>query len=72
VSLSDFELKALAVEFAAAMPDPAREVVLILSTGEQFSREAMELARLYDAAVPAQRLALDAIARAFNEPGESR
>lgn len=70
MAIDRIKLKALALEFAAALPPPPpREVELILSSGETLTREAMNLARFYDAATPRQRRALDAMLAAFGCPG---
>jgi hypothetical protein len=59
-------LKSLAIEFAACLPpEPARQVELIVSTGETLSREAMDIARFYEHSTPTQRAALDAVVRSY-------
>ena len=57
--LNPHELKALAIELAAAMPPERTEIVL--ATGEALSEEAMRIARAYAAANGAQKNALSAV-----------
>lgn len=65
MALRPEKLKALALELSAAMPP--REIQIVLATGEALSREAMELARLYDRAPFTQRAAFDALAVVVRE-----
>ncbi|RZZ84787.1 hypothetical protein [Pseudoxanthomonas winnipegensis] len=67
-TLSHADLKSLALELAAAMPPPpAEQVTVLLATGEAFSAEALNLARVYQRAGHKARQALEAVASAFDQ-----
>ena len=58
------ELAAIIVEELSAQP----KVLEMTTTGEVLSREAMNMARAYDAATVAQRRALDAVRESWPMP----
>lgn len=64
MALSTERLKALAIELAAAMPaPPPRRFELV--DGSVVSREAMTVARAFDAAYPTQKAAMLAIVNSW-------
>ncbi|MCD7097185.1 hypothetical protein [Stenotrophomonas sp. MMGLT7] len=66
MTLSKMEMAALASELTAVIDSmPPQPVELVLATGQIFSVEALNLARIYDNATNGQRDALNQIASAF-------
>ena len=68
--LEPHELKALALELAAAMPPEATEYVLTAS-GVPLSADAMRIAQAYERGTHAQRAALRAVVDSWAGPNES-
>lgn len=60
MSLSPESLKTLAMELAAAMPEPPPRRFEIVA-GAMIRSESMEIARTYERATPMQRRAVDAV-----------
>jgi len=60
MALSPEGLKALAVELAAAMPEPPPRRIEIVA-GSMVSSESMAIARVHERATPAQQRALEAV-----------
>lgn len=68
--LEPHQLKALALELAAAMPPETVECV-ITATGVVLSADAMRIAQVYERGTYAQRAALRAIIESWAVPNES-
>lgn len=60
MAISPERLKALAIEMAAAMPEPPPRRIEIVA-GEIVSSESMAIARAHERATPKQQRALEAI-----------
>lgn len=60
-------LKALALEMAAAMPEPPPRRIEIVA-GSLVSSESMDIARAYERATPSQQRALEAIVASWAQP----
>lgn len=61
MALSREALKSLAIELAAAMPPEPPQLMEVIATGEAFSKEALDIARVYEAGTNAQRNVMRAL-----------
>ncbi|MCA0393973.1 MAG: hypothetical protein LCH70_07630 [Proteobacteria bacterium] len=66
MTVPQHELKALAIELAAALPEPPPRRVEIVA-GELLSSEAMGIARSYELATPLQQRALGAVVASWEK-----
>ena len=66
MTISPERLKALAIEMAAAMPEPPPRRMEIVA-GAMVSHESMELARAYKRATPLQQRALEAVVASWEK-----
>ncbi len=66
MTLPQHELKALAIELAATLPDPPPRRVEIVA-GELICSEAMDIARRYERAAPLQQRALEAVTASWEK-----
>ncbi len=68
MALSPERIKTLAMELAAAMPPmPPRLVMVVASTGERYSVDALQVARAYDDANHFQQQALEALVASWEK-----
>lgn len=66
MALSKEQLKALAIEMAATMPEPPPRRIEIVA-GALVSSEGMDIARAYERATPMQQRALEAIVASWEQ-----
>lgn len=66
MALSREQLKSLAIEMAATMPDPPPRRIEIVA-GAMVSSESMGIARSYESATPLQKRALEAVVASWEQ-----